>query len=242
MIQNLAPQKIYSFITNDFEHAWKSLASTRSAGGRGNFMFGLQAMILLEFAARLCYSDKTGKALKDLSGKLFEIEPKYSTPMPGVCAHFRDYDLPCRSESSKGKELLWAIFDLVRNGEAHQYQQIVVNLADGADWAITLTGAEFDRHLQSAPASRPVDHLSYCRDQNRDLWLRVYPDFLFVDVKDAIEKSRLLQRNLNFNHLARPLRRSQRLPSGGRGPFYCFTSKDLEKALSSGGHSRHDCT
>lgn len=45
MVENLSPQKIFEFITGDFEDAWNSLASTDVANSRGNFMFALHAMI-----------------------------------------------------------------------------------------------------------------------------------------------------------------------------------------------------
>ena len=127
-------------------------------------MFARQATILLEFAARLCTTDKTGAALNDLSAALFRIEPKYSTCLPGICAKNTEFKLPY-TNSKKGDELLWVIFDLVRNGQAHQYQQIKVTLKDGVDFQISLTGAGIGRHLELVSKSpRPDDYLGYQRD------------------------------------------------------------------------------
>lgn len=57
-IPNLQPDTIFRFICNDFETAWDAVARQRSGRsgrlGRGNFMFALQAMVLLEWASRLC--------------------------------------------------------------------------------------------------------------------------------------------------------------------------------------------
>lgn len=237
MRQNPPPQTIYQFIVNDFEDAWNSLAESPSARGRGNFMFARQAMMLLEFAARLCYNDPLGTALTDLSRVLFKIEPKYSTRLPGVCADFEEFDLPY--SSSKGDELLWVVFDLIRNGQAHQYQQILVDLTDGVDWQISLTGAGMGQFLQLVSASpRPAEHLGYARDQQRDLWLCVRPDVLFLDLKNAITESGLLGKGLTFTHLTRPRVKVHAQKKKLPGPFYQFDSAALENSLALGGHKK----
>jgi hypothetical protein len=237
MGKNLPPQTIYQFIVNDFKDAWNSLAWNPSARGRGNFMFAQQAMILLEFAARLCFTDASGEALSDLSKALFKIEPRYSTRLPSVCADFREFDLPYNE--SKGDELLWAIFDLVRNGQAHQYQQILVNLEDGVDFQVSLTGADMGRHLELVSKStRPPDHLGYRRDQQNDVWLIVCPDILFLDVDKAITTSKLLEKGLAFTYLRRPKLKGTQRKKKLAGPFYQFDSIALERSLALGGHKK----
>lgn len=189
-------------------------------------MFVRQATILLEFAARLCTTDKTGAALNDLSAALFRIEPKYSTCLSGICAKTTDFTLP-QINSEKGDELLWVIFDLVRNGQAHTYQQIKVTLKDEVDFQISLTGAGIGRSLELVSKSpRPDDYLGYQRDQQNDLWLKVYPDLLFLDINSAITTSKLLEKGLAFEYLVREKTKGK----------YDFESSDLEKCLSSGGH------
>ena len=60
---------------------------------------------------------------------------------------------------------MWVIFDLVRNGQAHQYQQIKVTLKDEVDFQISLTGAGIGRPLELVSKSpRPDDYLGYQRD------------------------------------------------------------------------------
>ena len=236
MGQNFPPETIYQFIVNDFEDGWNSLAWNPSARGRGNFMFALQAMILLEFAARLCYEDPSGTALADLSRALFQVEPKYSTRLPGVCADFREFDLPYNS--SKGDELLWALFDLIRNGQAHQYQQIFVRLTDGKDWGISLTGAALGHHLELVSRSpRSAEHLGYSVAPQGDLWLRVCPDLLFLDLKKAVTESGLLTKGLTFPYLTRP-RTMTRKKTLLKGPFYRFDSAVLENSLAQAGHTK----
>jgi|SRR6266496_4501261 len=86
MVQNLTAENIYRFIVDDFKGSWNSVASNSDQGiGRGNFMFASQAMSLLEFAARLCASDTSGKIHGNFSNNLNNIEPKYFTSLPGPC-------------------------------------------------------------------------------------------------------------------------------------------------------------
>ena len=54
MVNNLSVDDVHLFITVDFMDSWNSLAANPDKKiGRGNFMFGRQAMNLLEFAVRL---------------------------------------------------------------------------------------------------------------------------------------------------------------------------------------------
>ena len=123
MVQNLNPKEIYQFIVNDFRGAWDSVAANNNQNiGRGNFMFALQAMNLLEFGSRLCADDS--KLLHDFSN-----DPKYFTIFPGPCGLTTEFDLPYIG-NNKCDSSLCAIFDLIRNGHGHQYQQIIVDLTD----------------------------------------------------------------------------------------------------------------
>jgi hypothetical protein len=242
MVQNLSPQELYGAIVNDFECAWNSLAANPMATGRGNFMFARQAMTLLEFAARLCMSDPqrvNGQpvATREFAEQLALIEPKYFTQLPGPCADFRDFILPFYplTRTNPQSQLLWAVFDLIRNGQAHQYQQIIVDLTDKTDWAISLTGATSGRYVGAA---RPPDHLGYRRDENGDIWVLVYPDVMFVDAKTAILASGILSQHLSFQYLRRPKAGTGPTRKTLSGPFYEFTSSDLESSLASAGHPR----
>jgi hypothetical protein len=97
--------------------------------GRGTFMFTIQAMVLLEWACRLCANNPGARTA--LSQALNNVRPKYFTGLPTSISHQRDFHLP-ESPVPLGslQPLLWMLFDLVRNGLAHQYQQIVLRLAD----------------------------------------------------------------------------------------------------------------
>jgi hypothetical protein len=119
--KNLPPDKIHLFITSDFKRVWNSVANNPNDIGRSNFMFARQAMNLLEFVFRLCKNDLTQNALKDFSNELRKIEPKYFTQLPSPCTSNKDFVLFYMGNTN-GSLLLCALFDLIRNGLAHQYQ------------------------------------------------------------------------------------------------------------------------
>jgi hypothetical protein len=235
MSVNLPPETLYDFITGDFEDAWNSVAWNPSARNRGNFMFARQAMGLLEFISRLCWSDSSNATIADFSKELAKLESRYFTKLPGFVGDFDEFDLPFLN--SKGDELLWAVFDLIRNGQAHQYQQIVVDLSGGKQWAVSLTGAELGRPLHVVQVRpRLPEFLGYSVALNQVFWLTVNPERVYLDLKKASENSKLLSRGLSFNYLTRPRQGSARPKTLLTGQKYNFTLSDLEASLVAGGH------
>jgi hypothetical protein len=121
-------------------------------------MFGRQAMNLLEFACRLYEDDPTGQARIDFSKELNSIESRYFTTLPSPSTSTKEFTLP-HLGNTNGDLLLWSLFDLIRHGLAHQYQQIIVDLNDGHHHFVQLTGASLGRTLINIQAPRPNDHL-----------------------------------------------------------------------------------
>ncbi len=199
------PETLRQFIVGDFRTAWDAVAELSGSHGRGNFMFARQAMSLIELASRLCASESTGSAIADLGNELHSIEPRYFAAMPGPCASPGrrrngkiEWKLPSRGTGPES-QLLWALFDLVRNGQAHQYQQIMVELSDGKVFGVSLTGAEHCCTLSVVQQNRPPDHLElkdYADDDS--LWLLVHPGVLFLDFDAAIERASIFSRELHF--------------------------------------------
>jgi hypothetical protein len=225
MGQDLPPSTIVDFIVSDFEGAWDALASVERKVGRGNFLFARQAMILLEVACRLCQSDASGAALREFSLALVARDGRYFAALPGSCCRPGEFRLPTLVEEP-GAELIAALFDLIRNGQAHQYQQIRATLTDGREFQVSLSGADFCRTLaRVAAAGRPVDHLAAQIEPNRDIWLRVRPEVLFMDIRDAVREASLCDRGLTLEYLRRP---------GPKG-LYAFSGDALERALKDGG-------
>lgn len=244
MIANTPPETIYDYITGDFAECWNSLAWNPSARNRGNFLFAHQAMTLLEFISRLAFDDASGNALRDFSTELAKIDPHYFTQLPGVCCYCADFDLPY--VTTRGDELIWALFDLIRNGQAHQYEQIFVSLTDGHDFQTSLTGATLGNHLsiwsiQQRAQARSKYHLGYKRDSNNDLWMTLGPEILFLDLVDATQNSNLLKKGLNFKNLKRTSSASS-TPKRTAAPiarsFYNFDSASMEGRLASAGHAK----
>ncbi|MFQ5695962.1 MAG: hypothetical protein ACE5HB_08230, partial [Terriglobia bacterium] len=213
------------FMVRDFEDTWDALAGVPSARNRGNFMFARQAMVLLEWAARLAATDTTGGALSAFSTELHRIEPRYFTTLPCDAPSPNEFRLPSVTTANQERQLIWTLFDLVRHGQAHQYQQIPVELLDGNVFWIALSGAASGFQLATAQ-SRRKEHLGYKHDPSGNVWLLVRTDLIFLDLKNAVEQSNLLGRRLSFRYLERPRRSSH----------YQCDSKALKAALSKAGH------
>ncbi len=223
MASDLSPQTLLHFVIGDFETAWDAIAGVPDPASRGNFMFGQQAMVLLELACRLCKSDGTGAALDDFSRELKKRDPRYFWPLPGFVWAPRTpvpFLLPCDSNGHYG-HLLAAIFNLVRNGQAHQYQQMRAVLASGESFLIILTGAKRGRFLRTVLANgRPSDHLLHT-DDGVDLWLKVRSDVLFLDIRDAVRSAGLDQRGLSLEYLV----------EGRKGKTFAFDRSALKTSL-----------
>lgn len=201
----------------------------RHAGG-GNFMFALLSMILLEFACRVCAKDLTDAKLRAFTTALQAIEPRYFTKLPGLCSSTSEFTLP---GADPEKHLLGMMFDLIRNGKAHQYQSAIVTLSDG-QVDIDLTGAASDCSLTTPGRCRPARHLQYKVSKDGDLSVYVRTDQLFLDIRNAIESSGIISPTDVVADSARP-----RITKGARRPhnqYYSFTVADLEASLRSGGH------
>jgi len=234
MATNLDPKTLHDFIVGDFTDAWNALAGVPGAAHRGNFMFGRQAMTLLEWAARLCKSDGSGTALTAFRAAMEKIDSRYFTPLPGACMKGgAEFALPASPTRGHGdRQLLWAMFDLIRNGQAHQYQQINVTLTDGKEFAVGLTGASQGLFLHtSMTGGRPAQHLAYELGAAGEVILHVRTDVLFLDIRQAVADANLLGRGLTFKYLERPD------PRRGAGN-YNFDAAALQSALGAGGHPR----
>ena len=229
-IASLPAIEILRFIVNDFESAWEALADKPGLPGRGNFMFALQAMILLELACRVCAKDATRTKLSVLSDAMVSIEPRYFTRMPGPCGAAKEFDLPGPNADS---HLLAMLFDVVRNGKAHQYQSAIVRLADG-DVDVDITGATASHGLARAGGRRARNHLRYKISDSGDLALYVRTDQLFLDLKKAIEDSGVIEPGIVIQDVTRP---KPKPPKSTKTPsFYSFTLADLKASLRAGGH------
>jgi hypothetical protein len=203
MVRNLTIREIYNSIAGDFRACWNVLANNNDPSiNRGNFMFGRQAMNLLEFACRLYDGDPTKQARTDFSNELNNVEPKYFTTLPIPTTSTRGFTLPHLGNAT-GDILLWSLFDLIRHGLAHQYQQIIADLSDGRHYFVQLTDASSGRTLNTVESPRPSDHLGYFSDADGNVGIKIYPEILFLNFDKALNRSNLLERNLNFEYFSR---------------------------------------
>lgn len=216
---------IYRFITDDFRAAWDALAASQAATSRGNFLFARQAMALLEWACRLSAKDPKGQSQKKLTNALHAREVRYFAQLPGRVPLPQEFALPAASPKPD-YELLATIWDLVRNGQAHQYCQIVADLTDGWRFGVSLTGADHGRYLNSAlAAGRPTDHLKASVDfASRTYWLKVRTDVLFLDIEHACREAGIHQATWDPAFLTRE---------------YPFSSSQLLAALQADGISAY---
>jgi hypothetical protein len=119
-----------------------------------------------------------------------------------------------------------AVFNLVRNGLSHQYQQMRAVLSDTKEFGISLTGVEYGCPLaMTFSQGRPTQHLCAKRDADGNLWITVMPNVFFLDLRDSIAEIDLIGRNVGFKHMAEE----------GIATFN-FSSTDAATALKQNGH------
>ena len=203
---DLPEETIIDFIIGDFESAWEALANLQGSMPRGNFLFARQAMTLLEVVCRLCKSDQTGSALKAFSSELESRDSRYFTRLPGPCwtpsPRTRSaFELPSRGPDPDN-QMIAAIFNLIRNGQAHQYQQTRAVLSDGKNFRFALTGADYGLSLShSLTSGRPSQHLQASIAANGDLQVAIRTDILFLDLRDATMAANIKGRGLQMNYI-----------------------------------------
>ncbi len=207
---------ILRFLEGDFESTWNALAAIKSQDAyRGNFLFARQAFTYLEVVCRLCSEDK--EAMEAFALALNRKDANYFLRLPGGGRKATaEFSLPTTSGEPE-KELLSVLFDLVRNGQAHQGQQITAVLGDGVNFMVGLSGAQPGAFLGEATKNgRPSDHLQAGATPDGTLFVNVRTEVLFLDLKAAAREAQLFVRGLEF----KPLQRR-----------YVFTSAELRLAL-----------
>lgn len=193
-------------------------------------MFARQATSLLELACRVCKADDSGKTLQNFSAALAKRDRRYFTELPGPCwspskRTEKAFKLPSLG-AYPNNELIAALFNLVRNGLSHQYQQMRAVLSDDKEFGVSLTGAECGYTLARTFAEgRPPRHLSADRDDNGNLWITVMPNVLFLDLRDAIREIGLDISSTGFKHMAEEGHKT-----------FDFSTTDAENALRNNGH------
>ncbi len=186
MITEVPAAILFRYIVDDFQVAWNALVERDEGnGGGGNFLFALLATVLVEFAWRLCGNDQA--RCTRFRGALGAIEPLYLSRVRGQWNGSGNFKACWRDD-----EFLTMIFDAVRNGKAHQYQSPVIRLKCDCRLDVDVTGPRRGRELRNR-SWRPTDYLHYKVSAAGDVSILLRPDQLFLDIKNAIEASGLLE-------------------------------------------------
>jgi hypothetical protein len=200
---NMTPKEIYGLITGDFESLWDSLSSTENSTYRGNFTFALLDMVLLEYISRACKQDQTGDLLRKFTVSLDSSDKRYFEVIngwPGLNP-YGEYTIPYKTQ--EGKEVLSFLFDLIRNGQAHQYQQIIANLKD-CSIAIRISGAEFGVKLNTVKSrSKHLDVWNSTNNRKPLVLIYFRPEVFYLDLKTAVKCSLIFDKVTSFNYLSR---------------------------------------
>jgi hypothetical protein len=187
----MALEAVRRGFVSDFYDSWDSLAASRTATGRGNFMYAFMATNYLEWAARVA-SQNHAVAVR-LASELYGSDGHYFAKLPpGWPTKPAKWFPP--SKDGNQDHWLWVVFDLVRNGIAHRYQQMDADLADG-HFRVLLVGAE--KRAFRPGGVRPPTHFRPFEVKaptgTNYLVMRLFPDVLFSDVDTAVNASGVLQ-------------------------------------------------
>lgn len=228
---NLEPKTIYGFITGDFKSLWDSLALNKNPSNGGNFTFAMLDMILLEFISRYCQVDGSGQTLRDFSDSFNSIDNRYFRKIENFGGIVTSLKLPYLNYPNR--ELIHVLFDLIRNGEAHQYQQIVADLQDTK--LIITTGGRVrvigrTEGMMLYEIGSRTGHL----DVNFGVdgsWISITfrPEVFFTDITKAVDESGVLNRALRFDYFNR--HNSNYSSTSYHNVYESLVAPDLRKIL-----------
>lgn len=200
---NMTLKDIYDNITGDFESLWNTLSSDKASKYRGNFTFALLDMILLEVISRVCKLDKSGNLLREFADCLYCSDKRYFGVINGWSGLKQNSDYTIPYKSQEGKEVLSFLFDLIRNGQAHQYQQIVVKLKD-CSIVVTIYGAIFGVNLKTVNnRSKHLDVKFANNGENNLVLIDFRPEIFYLDLTKAVTCSKIFDKIKQFNYLSR---------------------------------------
>jgi hypothetical protein len=201
-------KKRIEYLVSDFETAWTSVAalpkSESITPGRGNFMFGMLSMVLLEVACRAC-KQCGAELMHELSNALKHRDHRYFIKNLDMGNRVKkDFDLP--SLGPDKKNLISFLFDFIRNGQSHAYYSLKTELSDGSYLRIGLTGAINGRLItEVSDEERSTRHLVMSQQHNDTFNVRT--DILYMDIREAIRAAGI--HNLDSELI--PFKRSSKL-------------------------------
>ena len=176
---------IMEYLRSDFESSWRGIVLYKlsikqfEGDGFGNYLFSLHALIMLESALFYCASDRERKKLVK---HLFARDPRYKTSL-ATEGGYAIQNISCTANT-----LIALIFDLVRNGHAHDYSTKPSITEDRQMVTIGPYGITKNPNLfEPSRDDRLSDHLELQKcDGSYVITLR--PDVLFHDIWSAIRE------------------------------------------------------
>lgn len=165
-------------------------------------------MILLEFIATYCKGDESCNALKDFTRELNSIETRYFSEISNFKASKGIKKLGLPTINGKNNEFIHVLFDLIRNRQAHQYQQILADLKDqlliiSISGRVGVPGRTEGLLLREVKKLQIRDgHLNFTVGQ-ACISVSFRPEIFFLDITKAVEETEILERRFSFNHFNR---------------------------------------
>lgn len=186
----------YEFLCGDFESAWRSMAQRAKTGvpmSGGNYIFAQMTMVLLEMIGYAAQANAT--AFREFRRELKAIEPRYFKRLPGSTGRNHNPKIPWWG-SYKDRQAIQVLFDTIRNGQAHVYQQILMELDDGSTFGAAISGVnEFSPESPGNRDPEAIVHLDL-EVQPNAVWLKFQPDVMLAHIRSAVDSSGFLGRNL----------------------------------------------
>lgn len=189
-------QEVYRFLVGDFESMWRAMVERAirlhkegaEPAPAGNFLFALLGMVFLEFIGD---ATKPRPVFVTFCEKLNERNPRYFAELPDKVPGYGSAPIPKLAGKPKKRMLIAALFQLIRNGHAHKYHQISLELKNGNTFGVSVTGADHEAPLEpGTDDQRRALHLTErSAPDTNDVWLCFCPDVFYSDVKWAAEEA-----------------------------------------------------
>lgn len=180
------------YLLADFEAAWRGSLSAPPGNGKGNYLYVLLSMLLMELACRTCAAAKNDENLLQKFADQLDIQDsRYLNTIPAY--HHRQggyFSLPSRVPKQQGNTVLAFLFAYVRNGLAHSYSPIPLTLKNNTILDIAIGGIIEEIPTKECDSiQRTANHLSLIKEQNGHSMFIVHPGLLYFDFKTAIINS-----------------------------------------------------
>jgi hypothetical protein len=195
-------KRLLQYCISDYSSLWNALAQfpVSDFKGHGNYYFAKQSMLFLELVSRMATNsllETYSRALKNRNDDYFLqfAFDDYSKQgkrivTTGFLERDGDMKLPFEPTAPEQPILLWFMFDLVRNGMAHQAEQITLKVNSTESVVVGMSGVHHFGTLFVSENERKTRRLRF-RDGGTNHALDVFPEVLFLDFAKALADSKI---------------------------------------------------